>query len=108
MISITQNAANKILSIAKKENVSATIRVGIKGSGCAGYSYVLDFENENKIKDTDTVVEEKDITIVVDMMSLTYLEETVVDYVDGLMGSGFKFINPSATKKCGCGSSFAF
>ena len=107
MITITQNAIDKILAVAGEENIEATIRVGVRGSGCSGYSYVLCFIESDKIKETDSVIIDKNVKIVVDMMSKTYLEEATIDYLTTLMSSGFKFTTDRATKTCGCGQSFS-
>ena len=107
-IELTENAIKKVQEIATAEDSAAIIRAGVRGGGCAGYSYVLTLEEEADINDTDNVVEfDGGVKVVVDMMSMTYLDETTIDYVDGLMGAGFKFINPAAKKSCGCGSSFS-
>jgi len=106
-IELTENAIKKVQEIATAENSVAIIRAGVKGGGCAGYSYVLTLEEEAGINDTDNVVEFDGVKVVVDMISMSYLEETTIDYVDGLMGAGFKFLNESAKTTCGCGSSFS-
>ena len=106
LVALTKNAIKKVREIAVEEDSAAIIRAGVKGGGCAGYSYVLTFEVEDDIQDTDNVIQCEDVRVVVDMMSSTYLEGTTIDYVDGLMGAGFKFNNKSAKKTCGCGSSF--
>jgi len=107
LIELTENAINKVKEVALSEKIAPIIRAGIKGGGCAGYSYDLHYEEEEHITDTDQVVEFNEVKVVVDMMSLTYIEGTTIDYIEGLMGAGFKFINPSASNTCGCGSSFS-
>ena len=81
-----------------------SLRVGIRGGGCSGFSYVLDFTGH---KENDFVMDFDGITVYLDPMSAMHLEGTTIDYVKSLMGMGFKFINPSAKKTCGCGSSFS-
>ena len=107
LIELTDKSIEKVRQIAAEEGSNPIIRAGVKGGGCSGYSYVLFFEDEAAINDTDNVVHFGDVRVVVDMMSSTYLEGTTIDYVDGLMGAGFKFNNKSAKKTCGCQSSFS-
>ena len=106
MLQLTEKARQKALSIAKEQELNPLIRVGVKGSGCSGYQHDMFFEEENKIRETDHVFEFDGVRLVVDMMSMTYIEGTTIDYIDGLMGTGFKFLNPKAKTTCGCGSSF--
>ena len=81
------------------------IRVGVKGGGCSGLMYELDFDNT--INDADKVVEDNNIKIVVDKKSYLYLVGTELDYSGGLNGKGFVFNNPNANRTCGCGESFS-
>ena len=74
------------------------------GGGCSGFSYDLFFEDETT--ELDQTFESHGITLYVDMMSFQYLDGTEIDYVEGLHGAGFKFLNPTAKSTCGCGSSF--
>jgi iron-sulfur cluster assembly accessory protein len=81
------------------------LRIGVKGGGCAGFQYSLTFTSE--VDDDDVVTLVEGLKVVTDTFSAAYLKGTELDYVDGLQGSGFKFLNPSAKRTCGCGSSFA-
>lgn len=82
------------------------LRVGVKGGGCSGLSYVMDFDD--KIDNTDEVVNvDGGLKIVIDRKSVLYLFGTELDYSDGLNGKGFQWINPNASRTCGCGESFA-
>jgi len=81
------------------------IRVGVKGGGCSGLMYELDFDNE--IKDTDKEIEDNGIKVVVDKKSYLYLVGTELDFSGGLNGKGFVFKNPNADRTCGCGESFS-
>lgn len=82
------------------------LRVGVKGGGCSGLSYVMDFDNT--IESTDETVEiDGGLKVVIDRKSLLYLYGTELDYSDGLNGKGFQWGNPNASRECGCGSSFA-
>jgi len=106
-ILITSKAINQIEEIRKKENLSAefALRIGVKGGGCSGFSYVLGFDNEQH--PYDKVLLSNGVTIYIDEKSLMYLAGTELDFQDGLNGKGFVFNNPNAAKTCGCGSSFA-
>ena len=81
------------------------LRVQVLGGGCSGFTYDLFFEDETT--DLDQKFDSDGIPLYVDMMSLQYLDGTTIDYVEGLHGAGFKFLNPSAKSTCGCGSSFS-
>jgi iron-sulfur cluster assembly accessory protein len=81
------------------------LRVGVKGGGCAGFQYSLNFTDEVDDDDIATVV--RGVKVVTDTFSANYLKGTELDYVDSLQGAGFKFVNPNAKRTCGCGSSFA-
>jgi iron-sulfur cluster assembly protein len=79
--------------------------VGVKGGGCSGLTYQLDFDNEPQTGDMEFGDEE--LKVVCDMKSFLYLCGTELDFSDGLNGKGFNFINPNASRTCGCGESFA-
>lgn len=105
MIYLTEKAAKQIKIIAEDECIGYhIIRVKVKGGGCAGFEYDLNFDD--KIGEDDEVSELDGVKVVCDPMSMQYLDGTVIDYGDSLMGSGFKFNNPTATGTCGCGHSF--
>ena len=87
------------------EDPSYFLRVGVVGGGCSGLSYKLDFDNERK--STDQVFEHNGMKIVTDLKSFLYLVGTELDFTDGLNGKGFNFVNPNATRTCGCGESFS-
>ena len=105
MITLTENAVTKIREMATDEFAAYGIRLMVVGGGCAGFSYDMDFENEGR--EDDEIEEQYGMTVYVDPMSMSYLEGTTVDYVESLDFSGFHFDNPSATRTCGCGSSFS-
>jgi len=107
MISITPPALEKLNALKAEENLSDDyfMRVSVVGGGCSGLSYNLDFDNEEK--EGDQVFETDGAKIVCDMKSFLYLCGTELDFTDGLNGKGFNFINPNATRTCGCGESFA-
>jgi len=108
MITLTESAKEKALKLFSESNLNPTtsfIRVGVKGGGCSGLSYVLDFDSE--LKPGDQEFEDKGIKIVCDKKSLLYLLGTELDHSDGLNGKGFEFRNPNAQRVCGCGESFS-
>lgn len=107
MIYITEKAAKQVKVISDEEGVGHyVIRVKVKGGGCSGFTTDLDFDDQ--IKDTDVVSELDGVKIICDEISMQYLDGTVVDYSDGLMGQGFRFDNPNSKGTCGCGHSFAY
>lgn len=107
MITITPAALEKIDVLKSEEGLDKDyfIRVSVVGGGCSGLSYNLDFDNEEK--EGDQVFDSEGAKIVCDMKSFLYLCGTELDFSDGLNGKGFNFINPNATRTCGCGESFA-
>mgnify|MGYP003632978514 CR=1 FL=1 len=105
---LTELAAKEISRIIGEQGLDpqkVRLRVGVKGGGCSGFSYILDLTETQK--DSDEVFEQHGIKIIVDPKSLLYLGGTTVDFKDEIMGRGFVFGNPNATTSCGCGSSFA-
>ena len=99
MITITENATAKITDLLA-EHQESHLRISVRGGGCSGFSYVFEFGDK----------EEDDFelgTVLVDAMSMQYLQGGTVDYTEELMGAAFKVTNPNATTTCGCGSSFA-
>lgn len=109
MVTITEKALNHVIGLMMEEGVTPdthSLRVGVKGGGCSGLSYVMDFDDH--IDQTDEIVEsEAGLKILIDRKSLLYLFGTQLEYSDGLNGKGFQFINPNASRTCGCGESFA-
>ena len=105
-ITITEKAAEQVKAIAAKNNVTGApcLRVGVKGGGCSGFSYLLDLCNGPA--DGDEVFTSEEIDLVCDPKSYLYLNGTEVDYDDKMLGGGFVFNNPNAKGTCGCGASF--
>ena len=105
-IGISNRAADEIRKIMTTKDIPEgfSLRVGVRGGGCSGMSYILGFD---RMRDHDTSFEIEGITVYMDRRHGLYLLGTVVDYHDGLNARGFTFENPNATKTCGCGSSFA-
>ena len=107
MITVSDSAAKQVLKLLKEEGMPENrfVRVGVKGGGCSGLMYEMDFDSE--IKDGDQKFEDKGITIVVEKKSYLYLVGTELRYSGGLNGKGFEFYNPNANRTCGCGESFS-
>ncbi len=107
MIKVNDSAREQVNKIRLDENYSQDtfVRVGVKGGGCSGLMYELDFDDE--IREGDQKFEDNGVTIVVDKKSYLYLVGTELKYSGGLNGKGFEFVNPNATRTCGCGESFS-
>ena len=107
MITVTEKAKQKAIELMSNENRPADsfIRVGVEGGGCSGLTYKLEFDNQ--LKADDKVFEDKGMKIVCDRKSFLYLVGTELEFSDGLNGKGFMFINPNASRTCGCGESFS-
>mgnify|MGYP003638537530 FL=1 len=103
MITLSESAAKKLAALLENKDETG-VRAAIKGGGCSGFTYVLDFDNQSA---SDRVIEDKGIEIYVDAKSFLYLMGTQIDFVDELNQAGFKFINPNAKRTCGCGESFS-
>ena len=106
MITVTSKAAEKIKEFMKEEADSPQyLRVYVQGGGCSGLSYGMGFEKAPE--EDDLVMEETGIKLLVDSYSVDHLKGANVDYIESLMGSGFKINNPNVTKSCSCGHSFS-
>jgi iron-sulfur cluster assembly protein len=109
MITVSQKALQHVIDLMIESGItpdSHHLRVGVKGGGCSGLSYVMDFDNT--IESTDETVEvDGGLKVVIDRKSVLYLYGTELDYSDGLNGKGFQWVNPNASRTCGCGESFA-
>lgn len=107
MILVSDKAKERILQLKQQGGYTEAhnIRVSVKGGGCSGLMYDLGFDDQTG--SADQVFEDKGIKILVDKKSLLYLLGTTLEFSDGLNGKGFQFINPNATRTCGCGESFA-
>jgi iron-sulfur cluster assembly protein len=107
MITVSDKAKAYISQLKSEENRSedSFIRVGVKGGGCSGLEYQLQFDAQ--LKQGDEVFEDNGVKIVVDLKSMLYLYGTELDYSGGINGKGFVFNNPNASRTCGCGESFA-
>jgi len=102
----TDAAATKVKALIEEEqNDNLKLRVYVTGGGCSGFQYGFTFDENSQ--DGDTEVENQGVQVVVDPMSIQYLEGATIDYTEGLQGSQFVINNPNATTTCGCGSSFS-
>lgn len=103
----TESAADRAKEIIKEqgEELDTSLRVFVEGGGCHGFSYGFGFEKS--IADDDTVIETNGVKLVVDSMSIMYLDEAKIDFVTSVHGDRFVIDNPNATTTCGCGSSFS-
>lgn len=105
VLRLTEKAVIAVKEFMKEPDIEGDgLRVGVRGGGCAGLQYVLDFSTA---KENDFVYEQDGLKIYVDNLSAMHLEGTIIDYSIGLAGAGFKFINPLAKTTCGCGNSYA-
>ncbi len=108
-ITLTESAAKEIRGIIEQQGLPAgatSLRVGVKGGGCSGFSYLLDLTEDPKTEQ-DEEMESGGVRILCDQKSHLYLDGTQIDFRDEVMGRGFVFKNPNATSSCGCGSSFS-
>ncbi|MFK4823865.1 iron-sulfur cluster insertion protein ErpA [Paenochrobactrum sp. BZR 588] len=104
-ISVSDSAAKRIAKILSSEPDKSALRVSVEGGGCTGFSYKYELVNDQE--DDDLVIEKAGAKVLIDAISFPYLEGSVIDFVDDLMGQSFHIQNPNATSSCGCGTSFS-
>ena len=104
IISLSENAANRIKEIMTNDNNSLGVRVGVKSGGCAGMSYIMEYAKS--INPSDEVIEDKGVKVFIDPGAIMYLLGTEMDYKKEEFSSSFVFKNPNETERCGCGESF--
>lgn len=107
MLEVSDTARDKLLALLKaegKEPQEFGLRLGVRGGGCSGLSYVMAFD---QAREGDQVFTNGDARVIVDSRSQALLEGSILDYTEGLQGSGFAVRNPNVTGQCGCGSSFS-
>ena len=105
MVTVTPKAVDKIREAFKRENVSGGLRLGVRGGGCSGLSYLFKFDP--KPRPTDSVLNFDDVNVYIDPKSMVFLDGMTLDWKDSIIHSGFVFDNPHAKKSCGCGTSFS-
>jgi iron-sulfur cluster assembly protein len=103
-ITLTQAAADRVLTFLANRGKGFGLRLGVRTSGCSGMAYVLEFTDEPQPE--DQIFEDKGVKVVVDPKSLIYLDGTELDYGKEGLNEGFKFNNPNVKDSCGCGESF--
>jgi iron-sulfur cluster assembly protein len=109
MITISNEALSNLKEVMKEEGIDINthfLRVGVKGGGCSGLSYVMDFDN-TKTESDEMVTIGGELKVLIDKKSLLYLIGTELQYTSGLNGKGFEWVNPNASRTCGCGESFS-
>jgi iron-sulfur cluster assembly accessory protein len=105
-LTLTESAIEQVKKLmARDQRQDYGLRVAVADGGCSGYSYKLDFDNQQKPE--DLILERNGVKVYVDRASAPHLAGTVIDFATGLYGGGFKFTNPNATGTCGCGTSFS-
>lgn len=104
-VQLTERAARRILEIGQREPASPMLRISVEGGGCSGFQYKFDLVGTTEAD--DIVIEREGARLLIDQMSLGYLDGAAVDFVDDLMGATFRVTNPNATASCGCGTSFS-
>lgn len=104
-VTVTERAALRVAKILAGESEGKSLRISVDGGGCSGFSYKYDLVDTQE--DDDLVLQRDGATILIDPVSLPFLEGSEIDFVDDLMGQSFQIKNPNATASCSCGSSFA-
>ena len=107
MINVSDNAKDQISVLRTSEGYSEAhnLRVSVKGGGCSGLMYDIAFDDT--VTEQDDVFEDQGVKVIIDRKSLLYLLGTTLEFSDGLNGKGFQFVNPNASRTCGCGESFS-
>ena len=104
-VTVSEAAARRIAAILSKNDDADSLRISVEGGGCSGFSYKYDLTSGREAD--DLVLERDGARVVIDPVSLAYMEGSVVDFVDDLMGQSFQIRNPNAVASCGCGTSFS-
>lgn len=106
IISLSESAVKEVKRLINVQGLTeGGLRLGVKGGGCSGLSYTINFDE--KIGQYDSVYEIEGVKVIIDAKSAIYLQGTQLDFQKDLMGGQFKFVNPNANKTCGCGESFS-
>jgi iron-sulfur cluster assembly accessory protein len=104
-ITLSESAAKRINQIMAKEAPGSKLRISVNGGGCSGFEYAFDIDTQ--VQEDDLVIERDGAAVLVDEISAQYMEGSVIDFVDDLIGQSFQIKNPLATSSCGCGTSFS-
>lgn len=104
-ITVSEAAANRISKIIAKEAGKSALRVSVEGGGCSGFSYKFDLADT--VEADDIVIEKNNARVLIDPVSVEYMDGSEIDFIDNLMGQSFQIRNPLATASCGCGTSFS-
>ena len=104
-IVLTERAAHRIKEIMVGEPAGSMLRISVNGGGCSGFQYAFDIDSTRQ--DDDLAIERNGATVLVDQVSVQYMDGSTIDFVDDLIGQSFKIENPQATASCGCGTSFS-
>jgi iron-sulfur cluster assembly accessory protein len=104
-VTLSDRAARRIAKVLSKEPAGTALRVSVSGGGCSGFQYGFDLDAVRA--PDDLVIEREGATVLIDSVSLPYMDGSVIDFVDDLIGQSFQIKNPHATASCGCGTSFS-
>ena len=104
-ITVTDSAAKRIAQILSKETDKNAMRVSVEGGGCSGFSYKFDLVSEQE--GDDIILQKGDAKVLIDRLSVVYMDGSEIDFVDNLLGQSFQIKNPNAVASCGCGTSFS-
>ena len=104
-ITVSETAAKRISEIIAREPANTMLRVSVEGGGCSGFQYKFDLVQARD--DDDMAIEKGGVVVLVDPVSVDYMQGSVIDFVDDLIGAAFQVRNPNATAACGCGTSFS-
>lgn len=104
-VTLSDRAVKRIARILSKEPSGTALRVSVSGGGCSGFQYEFDLDTTRA--DDDLVIERDGALVLIDQISLPYMDGSEIDFVDDLIGQSFQIRNPHATASCGCGTSFA-
>lgn len=103
---VTDAAFGRIVKILANEEGKTCLRISVEGGGCSGFSYKYELVADDR-SDDDIVIERKGAAVLIDSLSMQYMEGSQLDFVDDLMGQSFQIKNPNAVANCGCGTSFS-
>jgi iron-sulfur cluster assembly accessory protein len=104
-VTLSDRAARRIAKVLSREPAGTALRVSVSGGGCSGFQYGFDLDAVRA--PDDLVIEREGATVLIDSVSLPYMDGSVIDFVDDLIGQSFQIKNPHATASCGCGTSFS-